>query len=146
MTQLETKFPRGSASNSAVFRGMKRFIREFNFPQPDWSSLPAGFPNCDLSGLTKEEKCLLDAIKMAWLTGTKQGKRQLRNRLAKSCSLTLITLITLISLISLILSSPQSHFAKPVNAATVSAALKQSVQINIGDLIESTMSAIRKIN
>lgn len=125
----------------------KSYIKNFNFPNPNWDNLPVGFPNCDTSGLTKEEICLLDAIKLAWLTGTPAGKRQIASRFVKSCSFVLISLITLITLITLIFPYSEAQLTKPVSAATISATLKQSVQLdikNIENLIESTMSAIRK--
>ncbi len=45
---------------------IKQFIREFNFERPEWRNVPEGFPVVDSSGLTKEEKHLLEAIEMAW--------------------------------------------------------------------------------
>lgn len=47
---------------------LKQFIREFNFERPDWGEMSEGFPGVDRRGLSKEEKHLLEAIEMAWLT------------------------------------------------------------------------------
>ena len=56
-----------SALKSAQSVSLVRFIRNFNFVNPNWDKLPRGFPYCDLNGLTKEEKCLFDAITTAWI-------------------------------------------------------------------------------
>lgn len=45
---------------------LKKFINEFNFPEPDWSNLPKGFPSCNLTGLSVQEKHLFGAIKTIW--------------------------------------------------------------------------------
>ena len=70
MKRLENKIQRGSALNSALFsdKGLKQFIAEFNFPNPDWNSLPDGFPFCNTGTLNNEEKGLYQGILFAWLT------------------------------------------------------------------------------
>jgi hypothetical protein len=45
----------------------KQFIGKFNFNNPDWSWLPSDFPQSDTEGLTREEKSLFEAIKIAWV-------------------------------------------------------------------------------
>lgn len=45
---------------------LKQFIKNFNFKKPDWSDLPDGFPNCELSGLSSEEIGKFMAIKNFW--------------------------------------------------------------------------------
>ena len=47
---------------------VKQFIFEFNFPNPDWNSLPDGFPFCNTGTLNKEEKGLYGGIVFAWIT------------------------------------------------------------------------------
>jgi hypothetical protein len=49
-------------TNSTV----KFFIEKFDFPNPSWKNLPIGFPSCDISALTPEEKHLYGAIIFAW--------------------------------------------------------------------------------
>ena len=122
---------------------IKSFVKTFNFPSPDWENLPVDFPNLPTINLTKEEKCLLDAIKLAWLTETAEGRKSLGKKVAKTSVFAGICLISLISLIGLIqqtLTGSQSLLTRPVNAATVSAALKT----NLEEIYESTMSAIFK--
>lgn len=46
---------------------LKQFINNFDFPNPDWSNLPEGFPFCDTSNLNKEEKGLYSGIVFAWI-------------------------------------------------------------------------------
>lgn len=122
---------------------IKSFIKAFDFPNPNWEDLPVGFPNLSQESLTKKEKCLLDAIKLAWLTETPTGKK----KIAKTSVFACISLICLISLIQLTLTGSQSQLTKPVSAAavergyaTVSAALKTGIE----DIYKSTMSAIFK--
>jgi len=111
---------------------VKRFIANFNFPNPDWEKLPSGFPNLPINGLTKEEKYLLEGIKLAWIATAGGWKTSLKKS-ARTSFIVLICLISLISLINLALQN-QSVLAQPVQAA--------ALQIN--DVIESTMSAILK--
>lgn len=54
-------------TNNKYQTEIKRFIRNHNFTNPDWTDLPGGFPNINEEGLSKEEAHLLDAIKLAWL-------------------------------------------------------------------------------
>ena len=46
---------------------LKQFVTEFDFPNPDWTDLPTGFPFCDTSCLNKEERGLYSAIISAWI-------------------------------------------------------------------------------
>lgn len=34
---------------------LKEFVEQFDFNKPNWSQLPEGFPECELSGLSSEE-------------------------------------------------------------------------------------------
>lgn len=45
---------------------LKDFILSFNNKNPDWTSLPKNFPNCDLQGLTGTEIGRFQAIKTLW--------------------------------------------------------------------------------
>jgi hypothetical protein len=46
---------------------LKKYIKDFDFEKPRFKNAPKGFPNCDLRGLTKEEKHLFSAIVTAWV-------------------------------------------------------------------------------
>lgn len=109
----------------------KRFIAEFNFPDPDWDNLPVGFPRMPEKDLTREECHLLDAIKLAYF-----AEKGWKKSAARSTRIGLISLICLISLIGLIrlASHGQGSFTQPVQAAT----------LKVNEVIESTMSAILK--
>lgn len=64
---------------------LKQFIKNFNFKKPDWSRLPEGFPDCDLSGLASAEVGEFTAIKNLWeLTRPKRPKA--KSRVWKSSS------------------------------------------------------------
>lgn len=45
---------------------LKKFIKNFKIDKPDWSSLPAGFPDCDLTGLDSSEVGKFNAIRTVW--------------------------------------------------------------------------------
>lgn len=45
---------------------LKEFVEKFNPQNPDWSGLPADFPNCDLAGLTSEEVRRFNVVKTLW--------------------------------------------------------------------------------
>ena len=118
---------------------IKSFIKDFNFPDPDWSCLPSDFPNCDVSGLGKEEKHLFGAIKFAWTVSI--GRSIFYKNLLKQSLLTVgVILILLLGYNSL--SNPESTFSKAVNAATISATMRVSPQVQ--DILESTASALFK--
>lgn len=109
----------------------KKFIADFNFPDPDWDNLPPNFPNLPKENLTHEEEHLLGGIKLAWYAtagGFKDGAR----KSARIGLISLIGLIGLIGLINFIIQPSGNKFTRTVNAA--------SLQVN--EAIESTMSAI----
>ncbi|OGM24057.1 hypothetical protein A2715_02670 [Candidatus Woesebacteria bacterium RIFCSPHIGHO2_01_FULL_39_32] len=110
----------------------KKFIRNFNFSNPNWENLPNGFPNLGKQGLTRQEGCLLDAIKLAWMTGELEGRKSLL--LNTTRVFLLVSAIVVIGTLGLqLLRSPENTFTT-VNAAT----------IKVDDVIQSTMSAILK--
>lgn len=115
---------------------LKRFIKEFNFPDPEWNNLPEGFPNCDKQSLTKEESHLLEAIEMAWML-TEKGRTTLYKKFLR-LSFVVIAISTIALLGINILTNPEGKYTKSVNAATISAQLMQ----NLEGAIESTRSAI----
>ena len=45
---------------------LKKFIKEFYFPNPSWKNLPIGFPKGSRDGLNREERHLLEAIVTIW--------------------------------------------------------------------------------
>lgn len=121
---------------------LKTFIQEFNFPNPDWTVLPKGFPNLSKKGLTKEEGHLLDGIKLAWLaTGT--GKAGFYIKTLRLGVATFSILFIVLFGISAVKNLEGNH-TKSVNAATISATFKKIQQGNGMELIESTMSAVFK--
>lgn len=110
---------------------IKKFVNEFNFPDPDWDNLPIGFPRVPEENLTREECHLLDAIKLAYFA--EKGWKQSATRSARIGLICLIGLISLMGLIRLA-SHGQGSFTQPVQAAT----------LKVNEAIESTMSAILK--
>jgi hypothetical protein len=127
--------------NHAIkYRSVRSFIKNWNFPDPDWSTLPPDFPNCDTSGLGKEEKHLFSAIIFAWTVSV--GRPVFYKKLLKQSMLTVgAILILLLGYNSL--SNPESTFSKAVNAATISATMRVS-PIQVHDILESTASALFK--
>jgi hypothetical protein len=110
----------------------KRFIAGFNFPDPDWDSLPPNFPNVPKTGLTREESYLLEGIILAWTANAGGWKKGV----ARSAHIGLVCLIGLISFIGLIglISSGSESLTSTVNAAGTA----------INEIVESTASAILK--
>ncbi len=111
---------------------LKKFIWEFNFPNPNWSNLPKGFPYIVKEGLTREEGHLLDAIVLAWSTSTKAGRKWLFFNSVKPTLSIMILISTLIGTLNL-LSADSSRLTKPVQATTYRI---------VDEIIQSTMSAI----
>jgi hypothetical protein len=136
--------PALSCPNPVSSRVLSNFIKEWNFPNPDWSTLPPNFPNCDIGGLKKEEKHLYGALKLAWTVTQPTGKNSFLKSTFQSGLIALITLITLIGLINFI-SSPSKALTKvkEISAATISAQFRQS-QAQVQDILESTASALFK--
>lgn len=64
---------------------LKQFIKNFNFNEPDWSRLPGGFPDCDLSGLTSAEVGEFNAICTLWEI-SRPKKPKARSRVWESSS------------------------------------------------------------
>ena len=119
---------------------IKTFIKSWNFANPNWGCLPLGFPNCNLQGLTIEEKHLFSAIQLAWMISV--GKTQFYKDLARR-SFAAIGIGLILILGSNLFLNPKSSISKAVNAATISATFKQS-QIQVQDVLESTASALFK--
>jgi hypothetical protein len=46
---------------------LKKYVREFDFENPEWGNKPEMFKVVSRNELNKEEMHLLEAIKMAWL-------------------------------------------------------------------------------
>ncbi len=110
---------------------LREFINTFNFPEPDWSNLPAGFPNLDKTGLTKEESHLLDGITLAWVTS--EGRDFFAKRYARR-ALVGTTIILLILFGNNLLAKAEKSITKSVSAKTVTEVFE--------DIIISTMSAV----
>lgn len=112
---------------------LKRFVNEFNFPNPDWSTLPKGFPNLEKDGLTKQEGHLMDGIKLAWIISG-GGRQYFYKTAAKRAAVAVAIVFVLFAGKNLITSN--QTYTKTVNATTVTAAFEE--------IIESTRSAIFK--
>ena len=110
---------------------VKHFIARFDFPNPDWSTTPSGFPYMDKTGLTKQEGHLLDGIKLAWVVSD-GGREHLYKSVARKALLG-VTAIVLIFLTINLLTKPVS-LTKNVEAKTVRQA--------VGAVVEATMSAV----
>ena len=110
---------------------LRAFVNEFNFPNPDWTSLPEGFPNIDKDGLTKEEGHILDGIKLAWITS--EGQEALYKATAKRAFLG-IAIVILVLLGSSLLVRPETSITTSVSAKTVSQSFEE--------FVEATMSAV----
>lgn len=110
----------------------KRFIAEFNFPEPDWSTLPTGFPDLNKDGLTNEEEHLLDGIKLAWVTD--EGRNVLYRSIARRAVVGISILIISILLGRSLMTGTHGRVAKSVSAKTVSRSVEE--------FVEATMSAV----
>jgi len=132
---------------------LKRYIKEFDFENPNWDRLPGGFPDCEREALTKVEKHYLEAIEVAWLTTTKVGRRTMYRKFTRASLLT-VAMIIIGFLAQFVIRNPESSYSKGVNAATISATLKRMGQKNesneskkaLETVIESTMSAVYRRN
>jgi len=122
-----------SVPKSAISASLRKFITDFNFPNPDWTSLPEGFPNLDKSGLTKEESHLLDGIKLAWVVS--EGRETLYKTTAKRAFVG-IAIVVLVLLGGNFLTNPEKSLTKSVSAKTVGQSLEE--------FVEATMSAVRR--
>lgn len=146
-------------NRSVQFVSLGAFIRDFNFANPDWSSIPPdlfthrSFSEEGPDPLTKQEKHLLGAIKLAYFT-IEVGRETLIRKAVRTGALTLV--ISLISFITLIalrsptsLTSPTLIRIREVSAATVSATFKSAgtnVNKATDEIVESTRSAIFRRN
>ena len=110
---------------------VKGFVKEFDFPNPDWSSLPDGFPNLSKEGLTKQERHLLDGIKLTWVVS--EGRETLYKTTAKRAFVGVV-IVALVLLGGSFLVRPETSITKSVSAKTVS----QTVE----EFVEATMSAV----
>jgi len=123
-----------------TYRTYKTYINKFNFPNPNWESIPNGIFNLNKKLLSKEESHLLDAIKLAWLTGTEKGRTILYKNIARlTATFAVIIFVTILG--RYIIKEYGKSIINSVNAATQSATFRQG-QISIDGIIESTMSAI----
>ena len=109
----------------------KKFIKEFDFPNPNWNQLPPGFPSLSKAELTKQEKHLLDGIKLAWLI-TDEGKGYLYKSFAQK-TLIGVTAIILIVLVTNLLTKSVS-LTNNVQAKTVVETEEK--------VVEATISAV----
>lgn len=58
---------------------LRKFIKNFDTNKPNWSSLPKGFPDCDLDGLSPSQVGKFNAIKTIWqLSRPKKPKQRSR--------------------------------------------------------------------
>jgi hypothetical protein len=140
-------------SNKSYTTNTKQFVSEFNFADPRWDKLPPNFftlqsfseggPNLPKDDLTKQEKHLFEAIKLAYFT-LEGGRKVVIQKAVRTGAISLIVIvISLISLIALTSFSSGEKLAKPVNAATVSAQLKTG-SLKAGEIFQSTVSGILK--
>ena len=109
---------------------LNKFVNEFDFPEPDWTTLPEGFPNLSKNGLSKEEGHLLDGIKLAWVTS--EGRSVFFKSVAKRTSV--VTAIVFVFLIGKSLLTSNQTITKTVSAKTVGE--------KVGEIVEATRSAI----
>jgi hypothetical protein len=107
----------------------KHFIKNFNFTNPDFSSVPNNFPGLSKTGLTREERHLLDAIVLAWITS--EGRDYFLKRTARHTAIAVAIVFVLLAGGKVITTSQNT---KTVNAKTVGNV--------VGDVIEATMSAV----
>ena len=119
-----------SVPKSVKLVSLRTFVREFNFPNPDWNTLPSGFPDLPKTGLSCEEGHLLEAITLAWLTTNKDGRVKLYINTVKSFFL--IVIIFIIGTFGIQILKGSGPSVQAVNAAT----------LNINEVVQSTMSAI----
>ena len=112
---------------------IKKFIKEFSFPEPDWTSLPEGFPKLNKTGLTRQEGHLLDGIKLAWVVS--DGRDYFIKTVARRAFVG-AAIIILVLLGKTIVSSPDKNLTRSVSAKTVGQ--------TFGDFVEATMSAVFK--
>ena len=138
--QLKNYYKKEKIGRSRV----KNFVYSFDFENPDWGNLPVGFPDLPKYGLSKEETCVLEAIVLAWTTSA--GRGFLYRKTAR-----LGFFVVAISFIGIFgfnfFRTPEYAQTKSVNAATISATLKQmnignDSPIDIEGIVESTMSAV----
>lgn len=109
---------------------LRVFIRSWDFTNPSWGNLPAGFPDFDKKGLTREEGHLLDGIKLAWMAG--EGRGVFYKTVARQAVVTATIIFVLFAGRNII---TRTHYI----TNTVSA---KTVTQTIGEIIESTASAI----
>ncbi len=109
----------------------KAFIRSFNFSNPDWRKLSSSFPYLEENGLTREEKHLLDGIKLAWMATTNKGRKKFYQQIRLTVFTFLLIVLSAFTILNFTRKN-QEKIAKTVNAASIKAE----------DIIQSTVSAI----
>lgn len=116
---------------------LAEFIRDFNFPNPSWDRLPAGFPDCDGRGLSeKQDRHLFEAIKTAWIIEG-GGRKTFYKTAVRKAAFGIAVVIVIVLLGKTITESPEKTITRSANAKTITQ--------TVGEIIESTRSAILKI-
>lgn len=110
---------------------LREYINTFDFPEPDWSNLPVGFPSLDKTGLTKEEGHLLDGIRLAWLTS--EGREVFYKTLARR-TVVIVVLVFVVLFGRSVLISTNKSVTRTVSAKVMGE--------RVGDFVEATMSAV----
>ena len=119
---------------------IKKHIYKFDFYNSEWENFPSKIFEYNLEGLSKEEKHLIKAMKFAYFAN-ESGRDLIYKKLKTAGLITIITVfIIFFGLIGLLSLDSQEKFTKPVNAATVSAQIKQRAE----EVMESTRSALIK--
>lgn len=111
----------------------KHFINNFDFSDAWLEKLPADFNEISKIGLTRQEWHIMDAIKIAWMVSSKEGKRDLASSVAKVLTFVVILVFGLSGLVS-IAGNSGFEFTQTAQAAGV----------QIDEIIQSTVSAMLK--
>jgi hypothetical protein len=112
----------------------KSFVKSFDFNRPRWDKMPEGFIKQRPEGLTLEENHLYDAITLAWLTTTAEGKAYFYQKLGKRLAAMLIIAAASLALVAGIPAKQRFE---------VKAAKERAVN-SVQEIIESTVSGILK--
>lgn len=129
---------------------LKKFINNFNYPEPHWEKLPEGFPYCDTRGLNPHEEGLFSGIVLIWYAN--HGGRPI---LLKSFSQSLVLILAMVisgMMVKNILTSDMFERTLSVNAATISGTLRtlnvandnNSHSVSPSYVLESTVSGLLK--
>lgn len=134
MTGKHRKYYPVSSSGDPASSGvlLSRFIRTWDFANPTWDSLPAGFPNLPKTGLTREEGHLLDGIRLAWTAS--EGRDYLIKTVSRRAAV--VAAIIFVLLVGRNIITRTHYITNTVSAKTVS-------QV-VGEAVQATMSAVFK--